>query len=328
MKKLQYPLIAPIGSAMGISLIGAEAHDIIFNADAHADAALAFVSRFPETDIAFTIMDTSIEARALGCQFEMKGRVPAITKHEFISSDELLSLEVVEPENNIPMKINIDSVKNISRNISKPLASYVVGPATLGAHLFGITNLIKLSRRDAEEFDKILKFTSTIIEKYAKVLCGAGAEYIIILEPQAVVFSPEFYNKAIKKHVENIAETLEKAILHVCGDTSRHVADFAATKNIDLISLDWQVDFGAAKDNSLSGDKLLLGNIDPVGILQKSSPESIKSEVIDLLENMKGRDFILSTGCDMVPETPVENLDAFIETALIWRKENTIDESI
>lgn len=328
MTTFKYPLIAPIGSAMGINLIKAKAHDAIFNAEVHSDAVLAFINHFPETDIAFTIMDTSVEARALGCEYEMKGRVPAIRTHEFTSSDELASLEVVEPESNKPMLTNIDAVKIISSNISKPLATYVVGPVTLGAHLFGITNLIKLSRKNTEEFERILNFTSATIKRYACALRGAGAAYIIILEPQAVIFSPKFYNDTIKKHVEDIAETLEKTILHICGDTSRHVADFAATDYIDSLSLDWQVDFGMVKDHSLNGDKLLLGNIDPVEKLQKGSPEVIQKSVIELLESMKGTNFILSTGCDMVPETPIENLNVFIETALHWRREYAIDESI
>jgi len=64
---------------------------------------------------------------------------------------------------------------------------------------------------------------------------------------------------------------------------------------------------------------MLIGNIEPAGIMQKGTPEFVKRKVDILLKAMKGEKFILSTGCDLMPDTPLENLDSFIETGLKYR---------
>jgi uroporphyrinogen-III decarboxylase len=51
----------------------------------------------------------------------------------------------------------------------------------------------------------------------------------------------------------------------------------------------------------------------------QGSKEDVKAKVMELLQDMRGTNFILSTGCDMVPDTPLDNLDAFINTALEFR---------
>ena len=68
--------------------------------------------------------------------------------------------------------------------------------------------------------------------------------------------------------------------------------------------------------NGLSKDSTVLGNIDPAGILKNGTPEVIRRETRALLERCsKYENFILSSGCDIPPATPLENLDAFFEAA-------------
>ncbi|MFA5322984.1 MAG: uroporphyrinogen decarboxylase family protein [Smithella sp.] len=317
------PLIAPLGTSIGMRLIRAEAREALFNPSVHAEAVGAFLNRFPDIDFAFSLMDTSIEARALGCPYEFMGRVPAISANPCASPDDVCSLNIPEPWNTDPMRINLESVAKIRTFTGKPLASYVVGPATLAAHLYGITSLIKISRRDAQGFKRILEHAGAVSRRYAECLLKAGADFIVILEPQALIFSPKTFDDAIRPAVEKLAKIIPQAILHVCGDTNRHAAAFSKSVNIFGISLDWQVDFSQLKGSV--GAKTLIGNIDPVGVLQKGSRDIVRDKVLNLMNAMKGNNFILSTGCDMVPDTPPENLDALIAAALDWREQKNIN---
>jgi uroporphyrinogen decarboxylase len=64
--------------------------------------------------------------------------------------------------------------------------------------------------------------------------------------------------------------------------------------------------------NELPDTTLVFGNIDPVGILKQGSPATVHGETSALLT--KSRDFrnlVLSSGCDVPPNTPMENIDAF-----------------
>ncbi len=57
---------------------------------------------------------------------------------------------------------------------------------------------------------------------------------------------------------------------------------------------------------------LVFGNIDPSRVMSHGSPEQVKIEILELLEKMKPYPhFILSTGCDLPPGVPMENVDAY-----------------
>ena len=61
-------------------------------------------------------------------------------------------------------------------------------------------------------------------------------------------------------------------------------------------------------------DLPVMGNIDPVGVMRQASPEQVYSAVSDLLGRTAGYgNFILSTGCDVPPGTPEDNIKAFYQ---------------
>ena len=67
---------------------------------------------------------------------------------------------------------------------------------------------------------------------------------------------------------------------------------------------------------SMPSDRLVIGNIDPVGILRNGTPETVTKAVTELLESCsKYPGFLLSSGCDIPPLTPLENLQAFFDAA-------------
>ena len=60
-----------------------------------------------------------------------------------------------------------------------------------------------------------------------------------------------------------------------------------------------------------------MGNIDPAGQLRNGTPQSVREAVRALREECGGyANFVLSSGCDIPPATPWENIDAFFEEAM------------
>ena len=61
-------------------------------------------------------------------------------------------------------------------------------------------------------------------------------------------------------------------------------------------------------------DKMIMGNVDPVGVMKMMNPAEIKAYIGDLLIRTAEFDnFVLSTGCDLPPHVPAENVEAFFE---------------
>ena len=67
---------------------------------------------------------------------------------------------------------------------------------------------------------------------------------------------------------------------------------------------------------------LAMGNLDPVSIFKDGTPEQMHKEVIALLEKMKDYpNFVLSSGCDTPPHTPMANIDAFFKALEEFNKQ-------
>lgn len=59
-----------------------------------------------------------------------------------------------------------------------------------------------------------------------------------------------------------------------------------------------------------------IGNLDPVKVFLQSTPNGVVEATRSLKESMKGtNNFILSSDCDILIDTPLENIEAFMRAA-------------
>jgi len=91
---------------------------------------------------------------------------------------------------------------------------------------------------------------------------------------------------------------------------------------VDAVSLDSE---SAGVDLCVAAGKMpkntfVMGNINPTGVLLTGTPHEVGLEVAGLLQRMAPYpNFVLSTGCDLPQETPLENIDAFMQTGRRYR---------
>ena len=65
-------------------------------------------------------------------------------------------------------------------------------------------------------------------------------------------------------------------------------------------------------------DTIIMGNIDPAGTLLMGTPETVRQATLSLLERYaKYPNYILSSGCDIPPLTPWNNIQAFFDA---WKE--------
>ena len=61
-------------------------------------------------------------------------------------------------------------------------------------------------------------------------------------------------------------------------------------------------------------DRLVMGNLDPVGVLKQATPEVVYEKTLELLQQTAShRNYVLSSGCDMPPGIPEANIRAFYQ---------------
>jgi uroporphyrinogen decarboxylase len=65
----------------------------------------------------------------------------------------------------------------------------------------------------------------------------------------------------------------------------------------------------------IPSDRLVFGNLDPVGVIKNGTTEIIRTETLELLNKTASfKNFVLSSGCDVPPDTKIENIDALFNT--------------
>jgi len=176
-----------------------------------------------------------------------------------------------------------------------------------------------------EELHTLCQFTTERIQEYARLLIAAGAQVICILEPSAVMLGPDHFEVFSARYVRHIIDSCKytgvATVYHTCGNTMALVSTMAEA-GVDAVSLD-SPEAGVNLSEvarTLPSDVVVMGNINPTGRLLNGRPTDVEAEVSVLLKEMRPYpNFVLSTGCDLPQETPLENIHAFMRSGRRYR---------
>ena len=100
--------------------------------------------------------------------------------------------------------------------------------------------------------------------------------------------------------------------LHICGDT-RHILEGMGRVGADIVDVDSLAPLDEAR-RKMDPQQVLLGNIDPVRVLRAGTPESVYAAIADC-HRLAGPRYIAGAGCEVVRDTPEENLRALTRYA-------------
>jgi uroporphyrinogen decarboxylase len=152
--------------------------------------------------------------------------------------------------------------------------------------------------------------------EYARAIRATGANGLIMAEPAAGLVGPsdcdEFSSKYVKQIVDAVQDSSFSVILHNCGNTVPLVKSMLSTGAVGL-------HFGNAVRMTdimpqIPTDRLVFGNIDPSGLFRIGTRKYMEERVNELLDEVGDyRNFVLSSGCDIPPGTPLDNIGAFFD---------------
>ncbi|MDH7496970.1 MAG: uroporphyrinogen decarboxylase family protein [Syntrophomonadaceae bacterium] len=211
--------------------------------------------------------------------------------------------------------VHLRALRLIAREFDKPLAVSVPGPFTLAAEMAGLERFLRAVRRDPSFVHEWVEFSTAAVAAYARAALAAGARFLCISEPTAALVSPAHFNRFVAGALRQLLTPLEAwKCLHVCGDTS-HLLPCILECGAEALSLDQVMNLPEVAQ-AIPPEVVLMGNLDPLGALWTGTPAAVRHEVLSLLRAMHGRpNYIVSFGCDCVPDTPPANLKAALAAA-------------
>ena len=306
----------PIMTHPGIELCGYTVKQAVTDGQKHAEAIQKLNEIYPAAACT-VIMDLTVEAEAFGAKVAFEeNEVPNVIGRLVSDRTSIEALEIPSLETaRVPQYLGAN--KLAAKCITdKPVFGGCIGPFSLAGRLFDMSEMMMALYMEPETIRLLLEKCNEFILRYLRAMKETGVSGVIIAEPAAGLVSNEdcsaFSSVYVSKIVEELQDDHFMIVLHNCGIAGHCTAAMVETKAA-------AVHFGNKIDmvNALAechGDVLAMGNIDPVGIMKQASPEKVKEETMALLQNTaKWKNFVLSTGCDVPPEIPIKNIEAFYE---------------
>jgi len=306
----------PIGVYAGLEITNARVVDVVSNAQAQSEVILALHERL-QTAVLMTAMDLSVEAEMFGCQIRMdEDEIPTVIGRKMTSVEAIDGTSIPEPHSG-RAKVQLQTVENLIRATKQPVLGSTIGPFSLAGRLFGLTEILELSITEPEILEKLLEKVTEFLIQYTLAFRSAGASGVIMAEPAAGLLSPRGLSRFSSKYINQMSiDTCSRdftIVYHNCGAKIVHLNKILEA-GLEIYHFSRPMDILEAL--SRVDEKVILsGNLDPTNVFLTGSPELVRTKTLELLEKTKAYpNFVISSGCDIPPHTPIENLDAFFDT--------------
>ena len=304
-------------------LIGVTAAQYANNAEVMAKALIESSKLF-ELDGILVSSDVTVEGEACGSVTRQPENAPAFMIDPVIKTPkDLKGLKVPDPLKAGRMPVVNDAIRICKKEVGDRIhiASCVMGPMNIAGALRGVEQLMFDMIDEPEFFEELLDFALAVSIEYGKRQIDAGTEMIMAGEAlcSTSMISPDTYrkflvprhkiwSKALKDHGVKYTQ------LHICGYVTP-ILEYMGSTGVDCADIDHQVNMREVKEKA---GIIAKGNIDPA-LLMMGTREQVLEKSREVLESAKqGGGLILSSGCEVAPDTPHENLRAMVEACKLY----------
>lgn len=306
----------PVMVYPGAEMAGMKISDMVKDGEKQYRCIKAIKDRFPAAAVG-TAMDLSVEAEAFGSPIRFSDMETPCVTGKIVSDEESIKKLGIPAVGAGRTEEYLKAARLASENITEcPVFGGMIGPYSLAARLYDITELMMDVMLEPDKIHMLLEKCSGFLIEYAKAFKNVGVNGIIMAEPAAGLLSPDdclkFSSDYVKKIVDAVQDDYFMIILHNCGNVNKLVPSMLSTgamglhfgNSVDMAGIMPQIPWG----------RLAFGNVDPAGVLKNGSVGDVRERTLKVLESTAiYKNFVLSSGCDVPPGTPLENMDAFFD---------------
>lgn len=305
----------PILSFPSIQLMDITVKDLIADSDVQAQGMYKIAQRCP-TAAAVSMMDLSVEAECFGSQIRVTDdEVPTVIGSVVDTPEDAEALQVPAFGSG-RTGLYVEAISKALKLITdRPIFAGVIGPFSLAGRLMDMTQVMINCYEEPEMVHATLEKATEFLLSYVKAYKAIGAHGVVIAEPAAGLLSPDFCGEFSSPYVKKIVDAVQDeefiVIYHNCGDAvNRMVPQILETGAAayhfgNAVSMEDML-------RQMPGDVLTMGNVDPVSAIRNGTPEKVRQDTLAIMEACcKYPNFLISSGCDIPPAAPWENIDAF-----------------
>lgn len=275
-------------------------------------------------DYMYIGMDQKGIGSILGSETTMTENGDFLTSHYAIDDYEVMNkMQNIDVANTETVCNFIEKAKKTKKSMDGiTIFGAVTGPFTTASGIRPIEKILRDTRKNKENLNELLdlctNYTIDFVQAFTDEIGGCFFKIADPVSSMTVISKKqyqEFAEPYLRKLTDKVYEiTGIKPMVHICGRTDKVWEEFTDT-NFSRFSLDNIEDMGQFK-NVLGNSMIIEGNIAPMDVLLNGNPESVKENVIRILQSASDspKGFILNSGCTVCDMTPIENIESYIRT--------------
>lgn len=309
----------PILSFPAVSLMGISVKDLISDSALQAKGMKAVAEKV-NSAAAVSLMDLSVEAECFGAAIRVSdGEVPTVTGR-LIEDEAAAGALQVPAVGTARSGLYVDAIREAARAITdRPVFAGIIGPFSLAARLLDVTEIMVDCYDEPDMVHLVLEKATAFLAEYAKAYKAAGADGIVMAEPVTGLLSPalaeEFSEPYVKRIIDAVQDDGFIVIYHNCGGNTVRMIDSILKTGAAAYHFGNAIDMAEMLEK-VPADVIVLGNVDPAAGFRHGTPETVRAATLSLLEKCcRHPNFVISSGCDIPPLTPWENIHAFFAAA-------------
>jgi uroporphyrinogen decarboxylase len=284
--------------------------------DLAVEVSLQPLRRFG-VDAVIVFSDILIPAQAMGLTLELGDAGPNLPEPVRSQAD-VERLKIFDPE--IETGFLPEAIRRIVRGVGPevPVLGFAAAPWTLACYMVegktkeGFATVKSFLYREPKTFRELLQKIVRATIPYLKAQIAAGATAVQLFDTWCGELHIRDYEEFALPAVQEVISGLAGAAPVIYyTKASHHLLPALARSRADALSVDWRVDLAALR-RELGPKIALQGNLDPAVLLGPA--EEICTLTRETLATLGGVGHILNLGHGILPTTPVENAQLFVET--------------
>lgn len=319
----------PCSPHMGVTMapfIGVPLKEYYHSAERMIELELALFKRLRHDGVSVSATLRGV-AEAMGSKIYYPDNNISLMLTPTVSSVEQIELlKPSDPEKDGKLPLVLKALKIIKEKIGDEVnvGAGLAGPFSTAASVVGTENLLKWMLKYPKQVHVLMEIVTEsnnrFIEKVAELGIGVGfSDPVSSTSLISVKQFKEFSAPYIEKNVDKMKSlTGGRPSIHICG-TSKGIWESVMDTGISSFSIDNVEDLADAKE--IMGDRIIIsGNVPPVDVMQLGTREEVLRSAKECIRKTYGtkKGYILSSGCQIPMNTPMENIDALMDAAKIY----------
>jgi len=226
---------------------------------------------------------------------------------------------------------SVGALEILSQKIGEEvfIGTSIQGPIHALEMLIGLENLCvalyEAPHKVEEMFSRVIKKEIAVAHACSK----AGSHFVAVCETNcgADTISPAMFSQMILPYEKQLVKELQRfnyTILGFSGSVMPIIEDLAEVGAhalwVEMSLKNYKIDIGEVK-KAVGKRCCMMGNVDSIHTMLKGSVQDVENEVREQIAKAgDGGEYILSTGSQLEPGTPAENVDALIRATRKYGK--------